>query len=197
MPVKVVTPYDEFWTYQEPEDAIRVEFDAFPLLERAGISIQEAEESPEKWAALLQDFLAEDADADLRSPGPHIGPDAGDWVRTFVDVVGVAGALLASAEIAARVRRRLGELSTRAYVSAKGIEVLARQQLRFHGHPEASRLVVIDFIKRADTSGLTGVPPILTGYVAVFELDDGRLVTMRWSLDALLEDYSVGGVPGA
>lgn len=86
-------------------------------------------------------------------------------------------------------------MSPRVHVSKKGIEVLSRQQLRFHGHPENSLLVVIEFIAVPDTSGLTGVPPTLTGYVAVFQLADGRLATMRWSLDALLEDYSEAGTP--
>lgn len=39
-----------------------------------------------------------------------------------------------------------------------------------------------------DDSGLVGGPPTLLGFAAVFRLDDGRLVTMRWTLDALLED---------
>lgn len=199
MPIKVVTS-DEIgddigWTYWEPEDAVRVEFDAWPLLERTGMSIEQAEEHPEQWAAALQDFLGEEADAELRSPGAHIGPDAGDWVRTFLDVVVTTGSVIAAVEVAARIRRKLAELSPRVHVSKKGIEVLSRQQLRFHGHPENSLLVVIEFIAIPDTSGLTGVPPTLTGYVAVFQLADGRLATMRWSLDALLEDYSEGGTP--
>ena len=56
--------------------------------------------------------------------------------------------------------------------------------------------MVIEFISIPDTSGLAGVPPTPTGYVAVFQLADGRLVTMRWSLDALLEDYFEGATSG-
>lgn len=195
MPIKVVAQDDIGWTYWEPEDAVRVEFDAWPLLERTGMSIEDAEQQPEKWAAVLQDFLGEDADAELRSPGAHVGPDAGDWVRTFLDVVVTAGSLIGAVEVAARIRRKLAELSPRVHVSKKGIEVLSRQQLRFHSHPENSLLVVIEFISIPDTSGLTGAPPTPTGYVAVFQLADERLVTMRWSLDALLEDYMEGGTP--
>ncbi len=175
--------------YGEPDDVIRVEFDAWPLLQRAGLTIEEAEENPERWAAALDEFLGEDFDAELRSPGAHIGPDAGDWVNTFLDVVVATGSLIGAVEVAARIRRKLRELSPRVYVSRKGIEALARQQLRFHGHAEDSLLVVIEFISLPDTSGLTGAPPTPIGYVAVFHLADERLITMLWSLYAVLEDY--------
>jgi hypothetical protein len=195
MPITIAAPDDMNWIYGEPDDAVRVDFDAWPLLERAGLSVEEAEQDPKRFVAVLEDLLGEDAQPELRSPGPHVGPDAGDWVRSFLDVVVMTGGVAAAAESAVRITRKLRKFNPRAYVSKKGIEVLARQQLRFHGHPEDSLLVVIEFIAIPDTSGLTGVPPTLDGHVAVFRLADGRLVTMRWSLDAVLEDYSEGGTP--
>ena len=187
-------PPEYGWHYDEPEDAIRIDFDAWPLLERAGVSVEQAEQDPEAvFVPLLQEALGEDAEADLRSPGPHIGPDAGDWVNTFLDVVVTTGGVVSTLEIAHRVTRKLRDLGTKAYVSRRGIELLSRQQLRFHGRPEDSLLVTIEFISLPDTSGLTGAPPTPVGFVAIFRLDDGRLVTMRWTLDGLLEDYGEGG----
>lgn len=113
------------------------------------------------------------------APGPHIGPDAGGWVNTFLDALVTTGGVLGAVEIASRLTRKLREVGTKAYVSRRGIEVLSRQQLRFHGHPEDTLLVTIEFIALPDTSGLTGVPPTLVGYAAVFRLASGRLVTMR------------------
>jgi hypothetical protein len=122
-----------------------------------------------------------------------MGPDAGYWVNTFLDAVVTTGGVLSAVEIASRITRKLREVGTKAYVSRRGIEVLSRQQLRFHGHPEDALLVTIEFIAVPDTSGLTEAPPTVVGYAAVFRLADGRLVTMRWTLDAILEDYSEGG----
>lgn len=124
-------------------------------------------------------------------------PGAGDWIRSFLDVVVMTGGVAAATDYAVRITRKLREFNPRAYVSKKGIEALSRQQLRFHGQPEDSLLLVVEFIAIPDSSGLTGVPPTLAGYVAVFRLTDGRLVTMRWSLEAVLEDYSEGGTPNA
>lgn len=64
----------------------------------------------------------------------------------------VAGIDPTAAESAVRITRKLREFNPRAYVSKKGIEVLSRQQLRFHGHPEDSSLVVVEFIAIPDTS---------------------------------------------
>jgi len=186
-------PPEYGWHGEDPDDAIRIHFDAWPLLERGELSVEYADQHPEAFVPLLQEALGEDAEAELRSPGPHIGPDAGDWVNTFIDVVIVSGGLLTSLEYAHRITRKLRELGTQAYVSRRGIELLSRQQLRFHGHPENALLVTSEIIALPDTSGLTGAPPTLIGWVAVFRLGDGRLVTMRWTLDGLLEDYTEGG----
>lgn len=190
--IRLELPDWEF-VYQEPDDAIRVHFDAWPLLHRAGISVGRADQDHAAFILLLQDALGDDADFDLRSPGPHIGPDAGDWVNTFLDAVVTTSGVLSAVELASRVARKLREVGTGAYVSRQGIEVLSRQQLRLRDHPEDALLVTIEFIALPDTSGLTGVPPNPVGYASVFRLADGRLVTMRWTLDAILEDYTEGG----
>jgi hypothetical protein len=195
MPIRLEVPEDSGWSYSEPDDAVRIDFDAYPILESAGLTIEQAEQDPQRFIRVLEELLGDDADYEVRSPGPHVGPDAGDWVRSFLDVLVTAGGVAAATDYAVRITRKLRTFNPRAYVSKKGIEVLSRQQLRFHGHPENSLLVVVEFIAIPDTSGLTGVPPALAGYAAVFLLDDGRLVTMRWSLDAVLEDYSEGGAP--
>ena len=183
--------------WDEPDDAIRIHFDAWPLLERAGIRVEQADQDPHGFISLLEEVLDADAEGDLRSPGPHIGPDAGDWVNTFLDAVVTTGGVLAAAEYAGRIARKLRELGTKAYVSKGGIEALSRQQLRFHGHPEDSLIVTIEFIAIPDTSGLTGVPPTLESFAAVFRLGDGRLVTMRWTLDGMLLGYNPASVTTA
>lgn len=84
----------------------------------------------------------------------------GDEVRQGIDIVeiglAVAGIDPTAAESAVRITRKLREFNPRAYVSKKGIEVLSRQQLRFHGHPEDSGLVVVEFIATPDTSEAAG-----------------------------------------
>lgn len=180
---------DSDWLYEEPADAVRVHFDAWPLLERAGISLEQADQDPRVFLPVLEAALGEDANCELRSPGPHIGPDAGDWVNSFLDVVITTGGVLSAADIAGRIAGKLRSIGTGAYVSRGGIEALSRQQLRFRGHPEDAVLVTIELITVPNSSGLTGAPPVLEGWAAVFRLPDGRLVTMRWSLDGVLESY--------
>jgi len=183
--------------WEEPTDAIRVVFDSWPLLSRADMTVEQAQEDRGSFHALLAEALGEEAAHDLRSPGPDVGPHAGDGFYTFIDVIVTAGGLASALEIATRVARKLRAFDPRAHVSDKAIEEWSRQQLRFHGHPEDSLLVAVNMIARPDTSGPVGMPPKLLGFASVFRLDDGRLVTMRWTLEGLLEDYSEGGSPTA
>lgn len=189
MPIKLI-PADDYASWSEPEDAVRVEFDSSNLLEQAGMSIEDAYGGGERFAHYLTELLEQDSEAELRSPGPRYGPDAGGGIDSFLDVVVGTAGVLGAIDVAARIVRKLAELGTGARVSQRAIEILSRQQLRFHGHPESSTLVGINLIPIE--SQLTGPPPGYLGFAAVFRLDDDRLVTMRWSLDALIEDYSEG-----
>lgn len=189
MPIKLVPAGDmESWT--EPVDTIRVEFDSTGLLQRAGMSVREAHENRERFVAVLADLLDDHAHSELRSPGPQYGPHAGGGIESFLDVVITTSGILGAVDVACRIAQRLNQLGIGARVSSRAIEMLSRQQLRLHGQRESSTLVSINLIPME--SQLTGPPPGFAGFAAVFRLDDGRLVTMRWSLDGVLKEYTEG-----
>lgn len=127
---------------------------------------------------------------ELRSPGARFGPEAGGGIESFLDVVAGAKDLVETLAIAYLVAKHLKAQTGGVRISARGIELLSRRELDARGHAENVTLVTISLIPIK--SELSGPPPGFLGYAAVFRLGDGRLVTMRWSLDGLLEDYSEG-----
>ena len=178
--------------WYEQDDAIRVYFDSTRILERAGIPVLDAGESPEAFLPVLEQALGDVAlSNELRSPGPQYGPRAGGGIESFVDVVISAKDLAETVAVAYLIAKNLKELAVGGVrVSEKGIELLSRRELSARGQPEDSQLVDISLIPMP--AELAGPPPGYSGYAAVFQLADGRLVTMRWSLGAVLEDYAEG-----
>lgn len=183
----VVFERPDLW--DAPDDGARIDFDSWGLMEQAGIAHDMAATNEEDYFRQL-DGLAETLGGEIRvrAAPSMVGPAAGDGTPTFIDLFTQAKdwiALAIALRSAVKWLQRAGVGEMR--VSERGIEALARWELRSRALDDQARLVDVKLIPRPP-SPYTGAPPSYLGYLATFARDDGGMRILRFSLDGIFEN---------
>jgi len=185
---RIADPYAE--PYDPPPGSIRFSFETTQMRGAAGIPPDLSNESYEQYFRLLNGLASEGIDlASVRATTFRTGPMAGgdlaflDLLLKGAELVGAATSILS---VSAWLKAK-GALEVR--VSEAGIDTLGRWEIQRRGGAVAEVLSIGLMPGRGETPW--GIPRQWGGYAAVFRLQDGRLATLVFALDGVLQEFAM------
>lgn len=185
---RIADPMAEPWG--PPEGAVRIHFETSYMRGAAGIPPNLSSEADDRYFAFLSGLASEGIDlGSVRATTYRYGPMTGgdpaflDLLLKGAEVVAAAASIVSlSAWLKAK-----GALEIR--VSEAGIETLGRWEIKRRGGAVAEVLSIGLMPGQGETPW--GTPRQWGGYATVFRLQDGRLATLVFALDGVLQEFAI------